>query len=437
MRLQVREGEWTPVPRVAVEQGLEFARSVAAADARLRKRLPVGFGAAIEFDALTQRIRVRHVGGWLRLGPLDLAVVPACVSEEHWLDTFVSWYVLASARNPTSVAYLSGRLALGSDQRALLELLALHFARVLRHALDEQPLAAYSRTRLRSEESRGRLLAERNARLLPHQLGALWYDRSTLAAPPAALRLLGWAVGWLRQRVTLRVVRQQLEGLAHDLPDVEEPPATTAPWRLTAGTAAYDEPLAIARELALTGRGARRPSPETRAAGRPAASLLLNTYTAFEALVTAGWAELARSRGWRHNAQDTRTVASVVSGAGAVDRETRIDDAVSTGSGAGLLLSDSKYKTRADRGVSREDLYQLISTCLAHGVDRGLLVLPHGPAETVLLKVPSDLLVRPVHVVATNTPVAGRTPGELLAAVTRTLQAAADGLLSRSAPVLV
>ncbi len=425
----MREGVWKPLPPWTVGRTSALAREVMRVDRVLTKSLPAGLAPFLEYDGAGHRLRARYVAGWLRVGELDLVVIPACVSDgPSWLETFSSWFLLAAEQAPQSVAYLSGRLALDRRDDTLLDLLALRYLRSLSRAVEEQPLVAYDRVVMRTPESRGRLLVERNSRLLPHQLLALWHERSVLGLPSSAFQLLGWATSWLAQRARLAPVRQGLQALGLDLPESEEPPAVGGAWRLTAGAAAYEEPLAIARDLARRVRNGTRESK--RDDEHPAfASLLMKTYEAYEALISAGWAEVAASKGWTHRAQQKRTLATVASGTGDAERETRTDDALSTRRGRTILVSDSKYKLDPDRGVSREDLYQSISTCVSHEVEHGLLVLPHGPDQPVALQVESSLLSRQLKIVVVRTPIAGRSPHELLVNVSSAVEQAVDLLL--------
>ncbi len=429
-RLALREGEWTPLPADTSVAAAALSRDVARANKVLTARLPAGLAPFLEYDPSAHAVRARYVGGWLRAGELDLVVVPSCLpASGAWIEGFISWFVLAAESAPNAVTYLQGRLDLDSSTSPLIDLLAVRYARTLQRAVQEQPLTAYSRVTSRTSASRGRLLAERNARLLPHDLLALWHERSVLGVSSPFLGLLGWAASWLAQRTRLAPTRSTLHGLARDLPEADEPPAVPRNWRLTAGSAVYAEPLSIAADLARARYGGARDT--ARSSSAPATgSLLLKTYEAYEALVSDAWRRVAAERGCTHRAQHVRVLASVVAGGGVgqVERDTRTDDSISL-HGRGLIVSDSKYKLDPRRVASRENLYQLISTCLAHGVHQGLLVLPHGPAEPVALEVQSALLLRPLQVVVVRTPMSGRTPQELLAGVTGALDAALELLL--------
>jgi hypothetical protein len=211
-----------------------------------------------------------------------------------------------------------------------------------------------------------------------------------------------------------------------ELPDVDDPPLLTGHHgsRLTEGAAAYAEPIAIAEALA-TGR--RRLGVSQRGESMATGGLVLNTYSAFEELVSGAWDEVARRRSWQHSDQDVRRLATVRREDRTLDpRETRIDDSIATPTGEGLLLSDSKYKMRPDDDVSRENLYQMVSTCLAHGLERGLLVLPHGPSARTTFDIPSQLLTRPIAIAAVRVAMTGTTSNKLLDALADELQQASD-----------
>lgn len=431
--LVLREGIWTPLPPLGAEAKINLARRVTLTDRRLRKDLPVGFGRLLDYDAASNRVKARFVGGWLQLGELSLTIVPGCLPEDDWLAPFMAWFSVAVRRRPSCARFLPGALGRDNTNTFVLDLLGLNFALQLRKAMAEQPLTAFVRERVRTSSTRGRLLTERNVRLLPHQMHALWYERSSLTVSEEHLRLLGWAAQWLRRRTSLQLSRDVLNHLMAELPDVDEPPLRAGHHgsRLTEGAAAYAEPIAIAKALA-TGR--RRLGVSQRGESMATGGLVLNTYSAFEELVSGAWEKVARRRSWKHSDQDVRRLATVRQEDRTLDpRETRIDDSIASPTGEGLLLSDSKYKMRPYDDVSRDNLYQMVSTCLAHGLERGLLVLPHGPSPRTTFDIPSELLTRPIAIAAVRVAMTGTTPDGLLDELADELQQASD--VMRPVPV--
>lgn len=407
--------EGHPVRLPAAISAVDAARAAKRTDAVLRR----AFRAAppspfVTVDAASGTVRFNHVAGQIPLGRDIYLVRPKFMAAPNWTARLASWAAAGHEIRPRSVAVLDGPVDARSMPTGLADLLARHYAALLKHALDNQPLNGFQRVRRNLPAARGRLLVAQAISLPPHRRNLLPYEFSRLETSVPALLLLAWAGTHLAHLSRLPSTRQALRSLNEQLP----PPSAAPPQfdfaalRLPPGSDAYREPLRIAAALVA---GARAATAAERRGGTSSASLAVCTYAAFEGLVTLAYRDAARQLGLRHRQQapapiGSRSAAPADRRAYAAEHDSRTayaDDLI-FGRNQGRpvrLTSDTKYKTgqpfRAK--VDREDVYQVFTTAVAAQADTAAVVqpldeaVPKGTTGVDILDVPGgehDALVR-------------------------------------------
>lgn len=404
-----------PAPTPAVEgqilqlPGGTSTAALSGAARRTEAILRRAFGAPpspfITVDSAAATVRFDHVAGQIPLGRTVYLVRPKFMSQPNWTARLATWAAAGHEVRPRSITVLDGPVDARSMPTGLADLLARHYAALLKHALDNQPLAGFQRVRRSLPAARGRLLVAEAIVLPPHRRHLLPYEFSRLETSVPALRLLAWTTAHLQQLSRMPSSRQVLRTLSEQLPpsSAAPPEVTIEGLRLPPGSDAYREPLRIAVALAA---GARAATAAERRGGTSSASLAVCTYAAFEGLVSLGYREAARRLGLGHRQQDRvliaqRSAAPAVRHAYAASQDSRIASAddVITGPGQDArtrFTSDTKYKIgkpfRAK--VDREDLYQVFTTAVAAGTAVAAVVqpldeiVPKGTTGVEILDVP-------------------------------------------------
>ena len=325
----------------------------------------------------------REVAGFVRVCGRHVDVAPKFVAAgaPDWRASLSAMLETGGPRAAREVAVLPGAVGSGITQAGFLEPVAAWFASALHAALDEHPLWTYERRRQEHAFVRGRLLLARQLAKLPHEQTRVSCDFSRQTVDNPLVGLLRWAATDLRRRSASLSTRRLLHTAVERLPPGPlGRPARQPATRLPPGASAYADLLALARDLYAGNARA------TDSGGRRSHGLVIRTAPFFEAFVSGlmrDWA--ARSQDRSSERQQTFDLAVFRSQAereeersGVNPRQSKPDDVLRLGKRV-ALVSDAKYKGswhKDDHDLGREDLYQVISACLASGCGRGLVVRP-------------------------------------------------------------
>ena len=346
----------------------------------------------------TRGVRFLQLAGLARIGGLTFQVRPKFMSGDDWVQRLIRMAALSmfDPRGARTVSLLPGAMEGTFATQEFLDLVAAYFGAQLLAALETGPLWVYERHQADVHAVRGRLMAHKQLQRPPHAWMRFPCDYSALTAENALVRLLSHAAGELKRRSRLPAVRSLLGVAESRLP----PPAllehihlgSHVTSRVPPQARAYAEPVRIAEEL-MRSRTRATPVVQETALKR-SVGFLIDMWPCFQALVSVLLHRVAATNGWRHQAQSERPYAYRRSANGAPIgsrvRSTTPDDAIFADLGGGeecLLAADAKYKGRvayADRAdtvakralVDPGDFYQLLTSCIAHGTTRGLLVQP-------------------------------------------------------------
>jgi 5-methylcytosine-specific restriction endonuclease McrBC regulatory subunit McrC len=136
----------------------------------------------------------------------------------------------------------------------------------------------------------------------------------------------------------------------------------------------YDESLSAARNLYLDNCGKN----EKLEKGNRVCGYAINMERSFENIVCYYSRMAARICGCRHKPQATRQLAASPRGEG-YSYEVRPDDLISKDNSN--LIMDAKYKAisaqdKYKKKPSRDDFYQMISSCIAYDCHEAVLIYP-------------------------------------------------------------
>jgi hypothetical protein len=362
----------------------QFAAAAASLDAELRRRDTRqdrrGFGSYISVRPChgnTAEVTFRGIAGFVRIGRSTFRVAPKFVafnSSTEWEQVLSRMMSQGGSRAARAVAILGQSVPAEAMRLGFVEPMARHFAVSLRAALGSYPLVLYHRRSEPLPFVKGRLLMGEKLRrgdhshLLPCNYSKLGRDNQLAA-------LLKWAASQMRKLSKLRSTRAMLSAVEERLAEVTTPVAahTVASLRVPPGLPAYEPLVKIARDFFLARQG--------RGSGwsEGMSGLLIRMPQFFEAFVSSVYRRTVF--GERMVAQDEFRFAVDLEGH---ERRVRPDDTLRGASDeeAVLIVSDAKYKGRATSpsrlatSLAREDLYQVVCTCLAAGTSRGLVVRP-------------------------------------------------------------
>lgn len=189
-------------------------------------------------------------------------------------------------------------------------------------------------------------------------------------------QLLCWACRYLSASVHNFELKRKLLMLSREFTNQSDLLTVYAvkSMRLSRQFAEYIDALAIAQNLYL-GTGGQK---ESGKAGQQICGYVINMERAFENIVCYYTNAAALKLGLAHKGQASICFATA-NGNYDYDYDIRPDDLVS-GDGRYLVM-DAKYKVlsadnRYKRKPSREDFYQMVSTCIAYNSPEAILVYP-------------------------------------------------------------
>ncbi len=273
-----------------------------------------------------------------------------------------------------STIYFARNSIVGSDE-LFIDILASLFISSLNLALRGSRIMQYEEKTEKCRTVKGRILMGKQLSQ-PILDEKTWCRFNFMSDNNIYNQLLYWACKYLSAGVHNFDLKRKLLLLSKEFTNQSDLLSVYAVknLRFTRQFAEYIDALSIARNLFI-GAGGKK---ESGNAGKQICGYVINMERAFENIVSYFSTAVAIKLGLSHKGQASIRFATA-NGNYDYDYDIRPDDLISDGTK--YLIMDAKYKvlssdSRFKRKPSRDDFYQMISSCIAYNSPEAILVYP-------------------------------------------------------------
>lgn len=327
------------------------------------------------------RVYVGSIIGNIRLNQTRLVILPKVPGGEAApnavLRAFYARSVKCSMGNLNKTLYFTKHSIVSTDD-LFVDVLSSIFAASLRAALRGSRMMQYEEKSGKCSVVKGRVLMGKQLSQPPLD-AKTWCRYHVMSDDHIYHQLLYWACRYLSESVHDFEEKRRLLLLSREFSGKTDLLSVYAvkQLRLPRQFAEYRDALTIAQNLYL-GTGGKK---ESGTAGRQICGYVINMERAFEQIVCHFSRAAAQQLGLSHKSQATLSFAAAKDGGDGYD--VRPDDLIS--GGGKHLVMDAKYKVLSAEDAyrkkpSREDFYQMVSTCIACQSSEAILVYPAGAA---------------------------------------------------------
>ena len=362
---------------------------------RLNSRLRTNLGQELSVTAKDGRSKVAYgLAGFVRLGTKKVYVIPKCFSStaadverrRAWQEGIPRFLKFCSSLSGRSI-YVSGP-GIFSASNTLLSWWATYYSNVLWRALHSFPYLRYESKVTTLPYVRGQFSWPGQIQEWGRGGHRIVCAFRSYQVDNALNRLLSWAASYfigVAQSADVRTRLSDCIGLLEGVEHIRPERIAVDMIRLPASMAVYREPLGVARALYFS------LYPTLRPGDLPAAGFLIDMASAFEAFVDrlvfhAAREAAKRGEHWQFQSQTQQRLAVALARSSShTDYYTRPDNllkrVLAQDSFTNCVVIDAKYKGTSAaplkyRRPVREDLYQILASCIAHRCLRGIIVSP-------------------------------------------------------------
>lgn len=292
------------------------------------------------------------------------------INQDKTLKTLFYRTLRCAGNSLASTVYFS-KESLVSGQDAFVESIAKYFSDELADALNKSSIMRYEDTIEKTYNVKGQILFDKIFSN-PNQDLKIWCKYKKSSTNNIYNQLLYWAANYLYQSKISFDLRKRLFQLMKLLPNDTHLLSNDeiVKLQLPRQYYAYSECFVLAKNLYL-GNGGKMHQSDNKICGYS-----INMSKSFENIVCYYSRSCAYDLGLIHYSQASIRFA-IASNSSEYDYFVRPDDIISFENKK--LILDAKYKVIMSKGKpkpSREDFYQMISSCIAHSSKEAVLIYP-------------------------------------------------------------
>ena len=331
----------------------------------------------IQYDS-GSRVYIGSIVGDLRLNNTRLIISPKVltnVDDPVEVVKVLSERTLKSSMGSLGSTIYFARTSIVTSDEVFIDALASLFISSLNSALRGSKIMQYEEKTEKCSVLKGRVLVGKQLSQ-PTLDEKTWCRYNFMSDNNLYNQLLYWACRDLSSSVHNFKLKRKLLMLSKEFTNQSDLLTIYAVkgMRLSRQFAEYIDALSIAQNLYLETGGKR----ESGKAGQQICGYVINMERAFENIVCYYTNFVARKLGFVHKGQASIRFATT-NGNYDYDYDIRPDDLVSEN--GRYLVMDAKYKVlsmdnRYRRKPSRDDFYQMVSSCIAYNSPEAILVYP-------------------------------------------------------------
>ncbi len=327
-----------------------------------------------------KKIYVGNIVGNITLNTTNLVIYPkyavkvSAVPTEVEIKRLFARTLKCAGENLKSTVFFYRNNTI-SDQNDFFDTLAKYFLDITQQAVKKSKICLYEERVEKVSTIKGRILVQKQLSG-PITDAKTWCKYRRLSDNNIYNQLLGWCCKYLSGLASNFDLKRKLLMLSREFPqqidllnvhDVKI-------MKMLRQFSEYDESLSLAKNLYLDSCGKK----ETLEKGNRICGYAINMERSFENIVCYYSRMAAQSCGCRHKPQASKQLAASPRGED-YSYDVRPDDLISKGSK--YLIMDAKYKSistqdKNKKKPSRDDFYQMISTCIAYECHEAVLIYP-------------------------------------------------------------
>ncbi|MDO4313307.1 MAG: hypothetical protein Q4C52_09490 [Eubacteriales bacterium] len=326
-------------------------------------------------------VRFNGIAANIRLNDTKLIVKPKVTGADRpgmSLDGMMATLYLRILRtcksHLNSVIYFTSMSAESVTENTFVDCMAQYYLDKLFASVRKLPIAVYDQCEEKRSAIKGKILIQKELKS-PIRDGRIWCRHKVMSCDNVYNALLKWCCKYFAENVSSRSLQYKLRQMADTLKgDLETLSADAVRrMRLPRNFDAYREPFSIAREIYLY----HDQNTKLRTGNGNVCGYVINMERAFENILCYYMERFSVKKQLLHVAQADRILAKADGRGADKDIHIRPDDLLIKGESK--LVLDAKYK-QMEKGdkPAREDLYQMIASCMAHGTYEALLMYPCG-----------------------------------------------------------
>ena len=324
-------------------------------------------------------IRFNGISANIRYNDTELVVKPKItgsfsdiVTSESLMKTLYLRILRTCKSNLNSVIYFTSMSTETITDDTFIDCVAQYFLERLTFAVQKLPIVVYYQREEKRSAIKGKILIQKELQS-PIRDGKTWCRYKMLSRDNLYNALLKWCCEYFASNVSSKSLRYKLRQMAASLEgNVDELTVNTVrPMRLPRNFDAYREPFSIAKEIFLY----NNQTTKLKADSKNICGYVINMETAFENIVCYYADRFSLKKQILHIPQADILLAKADSGASEMDFHIRPDDLLVKGENKLVLDAKYKYVTGKDK-PSRDDFYQMVSSCIAHETSEAILIYP-------------------------------------------------------------
>lgn len=327
-----------------------------------------------------KKIYVGNIVGNITLNMTNLVIFPKYVGNKSTDPTDVDMKKIFSRTLKCAGDNLSSTIFFYrnntiNDQNDFFDTLAKYYLDITLQAVKKSKICLYEEKVEKVTTIKGRILVQKQLSG-PVTDAKTWCKYRRLSDNNIFNQLLGWCCKYLAGLASNFDLKRKLLMLSREFPQQNDL-LNVHDVKLLKGLrqfAEYDESLSLAKSLYLDNYGKK----ETLDKGNRVCGYAINMERSFENIVCYYSRMAAHNCGCRHKPQATKQLAASPIGEDFA-YDVRPDDLITKGLNS--LILDAKYKAlsikdKFKKKPSRDDFYQMISTCIAYGCHEAVLIYP-------------------------------------------------------------
>lgn len=389
MRFEFIENEGK---NITTEQMASLADLLQISD-EIRKGLGLRFtpmqiaGNTVRFNGIAANIRFNNT---------ELIVKPKITdsngnSADELMRTLYLRILKTCKANLNSVIYFTSMSSETITDDTFVDCVAQYYLDRLLFAIQKLPIVVYYQKEEKRASIKGKVLIQKELQS-PVRDGKTWCRYKMLSRDNQYNALLKWCCDYFADNVSSKSLRYKLKQVSSvlegDITDLTM--NIVRSMRLPRNFDAYREPFNIAREIFLY----NNQTTKLRSDNKNICGYVINMETAFENIVCYYADRFSLRKQLLHVPQADIVLATSDKGHSDMDFHIRPDDLIIKGNDKLVMDAKYKYVSESDK-PTRDDFYQMVSSCIAHGTSEAVLIYPSTESNDTYSE--SWTLINPIN----------------------------------------
>lgn len=336
----------------------------------------------------SKTVKANGIIGNISLNEVNLLILPKFKDSmndmplltKEWIRRLYLRILRCSQENLSSTIYFT-KNQIVDDDSIFIDVIAEYFIRILSNSLKKSHITTYEERIEKISAIRGKILIQEQLSR-PITDSKTWCKYKKMSRDNIYNQLLGWTCHYLYNATSNVLTKKKLRNLAKEFPDSSDflTRKTVSDVKLPRNFNIYNDSIQLAKSLYL---GNAKLREKLSSDGNKINGYVINMEKAFENIVRYYTRKASLSLRINHKAQST-TILATNDRNQSLNYHVRPDDLILYKNKK--LILDAKYKLVSEeldksKKPKREDIYQMISSCLAYNTWEAMLIYPEHEQE--------------------------------------------------------